>query len=139
MVCAALPLTTTQNFCPSVVFNNALMLDICDFESKNITVVSLFVRRADHSSKGVLPSILIRLRNLQCEAARVLTRTVEPLMMMISTCTRIMNIQSKYVFLDTFIENIDAYRAPKTFKKRCAFTLNILQACILIVHLNNPY
>jgi hypothetical protein len=39
-------------------------------------------RRADNSSKGVLPSILIRLLNLRCEAARVLTKTVEPLMMM---------------------------------------------------------
>jgi hypothetical protein len=25
---------------------------------------------ADHSSKGVLPSVLIRLQNLRCEAAR---------------------------------------------------------------------
>jgi hypothetical protein len=33
------------------------------------------LRRADHSSKGVLPSVLIRLRNLRCEAAKVLTRT----------------------------------------------------------------
>jgi hypothetical protein len=40
------------------------------------------LRRADDSSKGVLPSILIRLLNLQCGAANVLTRTVEPLMMM---------------------------------------------------------
>jgi hypothetical protein len=35
---------------------------------------------ADHSSKGVLPNVLIRLQNLWCEAAKVLTRTVEPLM-----------------------------------------------------------
>jgi hypothetical protein len=35
----------------------------------------------DHSSKGVLPRVLIRQRNLQCEGAKVLTRTVEPLMM----------------------------------------------------------
>jgi hypothetical protein len=41
------------------------------------------LRRADNSSKGVLPNILIRLRNLQCEAAKVLTRTVQPLMMII--------------------------------------------------------
>jgi hypothetical protein len=40
------------------------------------------LRRADHSSKGVLPTILIRLRNLRCETAKVLTRTVEPLMIM---------------------------------------------------------
>jgi hypothetical protein len=30
-----------------------------------------------HSSKGVLPSVLLRLRNLQCETTKVLTRTVE--------------------------------------------------------------
>jgi hypothetical protein len=36
------------------------------------------------SSKGILTSVLIRLRNLQCKVAKVLTRTVEPLMMMIS-------------------------------------------------------
>jgi hypothetical protein len=40
------------------------------------------LRGADHSYKGVLTSVLIRLRNLRCETARVLTRTVEPLMMM---------------------------------------------------------
>jgi hypothetical protein len=40
------------------------------------------LRRADHSSKGVLPCVLIRLRNLRCEAAKVLIRTIEPLMMM---------------------------------------------------------
>jgi hypothetical protein len=32
-------------------------------------------------SKGVLSSVLIRLRNLRCEADKVLTNTVEPLMM----------------------------------------------------------
>jgi hypothetical protein len=36
------------------------------------------LRRADHLFKGVLPSVLIRLRNLWCEA---LTRTAEPMMM----------------------------------------------------------
>jgi hypothetical protein len=40
------------------------------------------LRRAEHSSRGVLPSVLTRLRNMQCEAAKVLTGTVEPLMMM---------------------------------------------------------
>jgi hypothetical protein len=41
------------------------------------------LRRSDHSSKGVLPSVLIRLLNLRCEAAKVLlTRIVEPMMMM---------------------------------------------------------
>jgi hypothetical protein len=32
---------------------------------------------ADRSSKEVLPSLSIRLRNLLCEEAKVLTRTVE--------------------------------------------------------------
>jgi hypothetical protein len=40
------------------------------------------LRRADQLSKGVLSSIIIRLRNLQREAAKVLTRTAEPLIMM---------------------------------------------------------
>jgi hypothetical protein len=39
------------------------------------------LRWADHSSKGVLPSVLIRLRNLPCEVAKVLRRTLEQLMM----------------------------------------------------------
>jgi hypothetical protein len=39
-------------------------------------------RRADHSSKEVLPCVLIRSRSLRCEAAKILTGTVEPLMMM---------------------------------------------------------
>jgi hypothetical protein len=54
------------------------------------------LRRADHSSKGVLTSVLISSRNLQCGAARVLTRTVEPLMMMIligSKASSVGNIQ----------------------------------------------
>jgi hypothetical protein len=38
------------------------------------------LQRADHSSKGVLPSVLLRSWNLRCEAAEVLTRIVEPLM-----------------------------------------------------------
>jgi hypothetical protein len=38
--------------------------------------------RADHLPKDVLPSVILTLRNLRCEAARVLTRTVEQLMMM---------------------------------------------------------
>jgi hypothetical protein len=41
-----------------------------------------YLRRAGHPSKGTLLSVLVRLRNLRCEAAKVLTRTVEPLMMM---------------------------------------------------------
>jgi hypothetical protein len=41
------------------------------------------LRRDGHSSKEVLPSGLTRLRNLRCEAAKVLTRTVELLMMII--------------------------------------------------------
>jgi hypothetical protein len=41
------------------------------------------LRRGDHSSKEVLLSILIILRNLRREAAKVLTRTVEPLMVMV--------------------------------------------------------
>jgi hypothetical protein len=40
------------------------------------------LRRADHLSERVLPCVLIRLRNLPCEAAKVLTRTVQTLMMM---------------------------------------------------------
>jgi hypothetical protein len=40
------------------------------------------LRRAGHLSKGVLLSVLTRLRNLRCEAAEFLTRTVEPLIMM---------------------------------------------------------
>jgi hypothetical protein len=40
------------------------------------------LRRADDSSKGVLPCVLNRFRNLQCDAAKVLARAVEPLMMM---------------------------------------------------------
>jgi hypothetical protein len=39
------------------------------------------VRKRKHSSKGVLPSVLIRLQNLWHDAAKVLTRTVEPLLM----------------------------------------------------------
>jgi hypothetical protein len=40
------------------------------------------LRRADRLSKGVLPSVLIRIRNLRCEAAKVFTRTVNSLIMM---------------------------------------------------------
>jgi hypothetical protein len=40
------------------------------------------LRQADHLSKRVLPCVLITLRNLQCEEAKVLARIVEPLMMM---------------------------------------------------------
>jgi hypothetical protein len=39
------------------------------------------LRQAEHSSKRALLSVL-RLRNLRCEVAKVLTRTVDPLMMM---------------------------------------------------------
>jgi hypothetical protein len=39
--------------------------------------------RADHSSKEVLQRVLIRLRNLRSEAAKVLTKTVQPLMTMV--------------------------------------------------------
>jgi hypothetical protein len=47
----------------------------------------------DHSFKGVLPSVLIiRLRNLQCEAVKVLTRTVEPLMIMAMMMIMIIDI-----------------------------------------------
>jgi hypothetical protein len=35
------------------------------------------LRQADHSPKGVVPNVLIRLRNLRCEAARVLTRATD--------------------------------------------------------------
>jgi hypothetical protein len=45
------------------------------------------LRRADNTSKGVLPSVLIGLRNLRCEATKVLTRTVEPLMMTTTSTT----------------------------------------------------
>jgi hypothetical protein len=38
-------------------------------------------KREEHSCKGVLPCVLIRSRNLQCEAAKVLRGTPEPLMM----------------------------------------------------------
>jgi hypothetical protein len=48
------------------------------------------LRRDSHSSKGVLPSILTRLQNLVCEAARVLTRTAETLMMMMMMMTTIL-------------------------------------------------
>jgi hypothetical protein len=39
------------------------------------------LRRADHLSKEILTSVLRSLRNLSCEAANVLTRTAEPVMM----------------------------------------------------------
>jgi flagellar biosynthesis regulator FlbT len=39
-------------------------------------------RRADQSSKEVVASVLIRSRNLQCEAAKTPAKTVEPLVMM---------------------------------------------------------
>jgi hypothetical protein len=40
------------------------------------------LRRAEHSSIVFLPSVLIRLPNLRCKAAKALTRAVDPLMMM---------------------------------------------------------
>jgi hypothetical protein len=40
------------------------------------------LRLTDHLFKRVLTSTLISLRNLGCEAAKVLTRIVEPLTMM---------------------------------------------------------
>jgi hypothetical protein len=52
---------------------------------------------ADHSSKGVLTSVLIRLRNLRCEAAKGLTRTVEPLMMMMIPVTKFSTKLSSYI------------------------------------------
>jgi hypothetical protein len=33
------------------------------------------LRRAEHTSKEVLPSVLTRLRNLLCETTKILTRT----------------------------------------------------------------
>jgi hypothetical protein len=53
------------------------------------------LRRADHSSKGVLPSVLVRLRNLRCEAAKVLTETVDPLMMMNHQVNRIWRYETE--------------------------------------------
>jgi hypothetical protein len=46
-----------------------------------LSFVGRSLQRADHWSKEVLLSVLIRSRNLRCEAAKVLTRTVDPLMM----------------------------------------------------------
>jgi hypothetical protein len=43
---------------------------------------------SDGLVQRVLPSVLIRLRNFRCEAAKVLTRTVEPLIIMIGSCGR---------------------------------------------------
>jgi hypothetical protein len=34
------------------------------------------LRRADHSSKGVLPNVLIRVRNLRCEVAKVIIMVI---------------------------------------------------------------
>jgi hypothetical protein len=48
------------------------------------------LRRADHSSKGVLSSVLIRLRILRCEAAKVLVRSVQPAIMMMMMMIKIM-------------------------------------------------
>jgi hypothetical protein len=48
-----------------------------------------------HSSKGVLPSVLIILRNRRCEAAEVLIRTIEPLMMMMMMMMIIMMTHAK--------------------------------------------
>jgi hypothetical protein len=42
------------------------------------------LRRAEHCPKGVLQRVLIRQQNLQSEAAKVLTITAEPLMMLIN-------------------------------------------------------
>jgi hypothetical protein len=47
------------------------------------------LRQAGLSCRGDLPCVLIRLRNLRCEAADVITRTVYTLimmMMMMMTC-----------------------------------------------------
>jgi hypothetical protein len=41
------------------------------------------LRQTEHCPKGVLIRVLIRQRNLQGEAAKVLTMTAEPLMMML--------------------------------------------------------
>jgi len=38
------------------------------------------LRWADYSFNGVLPSVLIRLRNLRCAETKVLRRTAEPVM-----------------------------------------------------------
>jgi hypothetical protein len=51
----------------------------------------------------VLPSVLIRSRNLRCEAAKVLTRTVEPLMMMMM----MMIALSKLVIVLNFLCYLD--------------------------------
>jgi hypothetical protein len=47
-----------------------------------VCVLHWSVRIDCDSSEEVLTSALLRLRNLRCEAAKVLTRAVEPLMMM---------------------------------------------------------
>jgi ppGpp synthetase/RelA/SpoT-type nucleotidyltranferase len=54
------------------------------------------LRQADHLSKEVLPSVLIRLQNLRCEAAKVLKKTVEPLMMMIHNLNHANFHESRY-------------------------------------------
>jgi hypothetical protein len=63
------------------------------------------LRQADHSSKGVLPSILISLRNVRCEAAKVILRTVQPLMTII--------INDKQLFLIDIVLILTTARAKE--------------------------
>jgi hypothetical protein len=55
------------------------------------------LRRADHSSKGVLPCVKIDYEISVCEAAKDLSRTVEPLMMMARAVSRRLLIAEVWV------------------------------------------
>jgi hypothetical protein len=72
--------------------HGCLSLRFCVFRCCVVLCRQRPLRRADNTSKGVLPSVLIGLWNLRCEATKVLTRTVEPLMMTTTTTKTTMEL-----------------------------------------------
>jgi hypothetical protein len=58
-----------------------LCVSVCVFLCYVVLCAQRPLRRAHHSSRGVLLRVLIRSRNFRCEAAEFFPRTVQPLMM----------------------------------------------------------
>jgi hypothetical protein len=51
-------------------------------------------------TRAILPYVLIRLRDVRCESVKDLTRTVEPLMMMIMNCKQTVLMEAILMYLE---------------------------------------
>jgi hypothetical protein len=85
------------------------------------------LRHADHSYKGVLPSALL-LRHLQCEAAKVLTRTVELMLMMMImmvTTTTVFDRLSHLIHHDFFCEYLSEFSSQNPYYICCTERVSV--------------